>query len=89
MCIKGNKKPPINVCTLYALHIRDSGKLLSAQLVKVDKAFKSDHRHSSNPGKGFETFLGVTYPRAFLTAQCINVEIINGEKCNELQESII
>ena len=27
-----------NVCTLYVLHIRDSGKLLSTQFVKVDKA---------------------------------------------------
>ena len=28
----------LSVCTLYVLHIRDSGKLLSTQFVKVDKA---------------------------------------------------
>lgn len=36
-----------NVCTLYVLHIRDSGKLLSTQFVKVDKA--------SSPATGSQT----------------------------------
>lgn len=34
--LKRNKS--VNVCILYVLHIRDSGRLLSTRFVKVDKA---------------------------------------------------